>query len=269
MSFIINRVFPRYRERVYNENNIREFELQCANRCQILTTGDFKIWLESEVEIELLKIFAAQKCNYRTSRDLTVYEIDQCIDKITQYIYSKYRSSYFTAVENTRMRNVIDGSEASEEDQLFEAEMVHLLQSLRNDVTVNEAPTNEMMSAALQNDIRSAMLFYDAMVSINSRREIMVPRRKFNIDLEEDKQDDKQDDKQEEKIIECFVCLENISNITCVKQNCSHECCATCLINTINADKRPEPLCAMCRTPIENLIVKTIELKNELNKLYN
>jgi hypothetical protein len=160
------------------------------------------------------------------------------------------------------MSTVIDRSDDSdnEEDQSFEDEMVHLLQSMRNGVTIREAPTSEMMTAALENDMRSAMLFYDVMLSMNSMRETMVPKRKFDIELEEEK--------EEEKEIECFVCLENISNTICIKQNCSHECCATCLIKTINADKRPKPLCAMCRTPIENLIVKSTNLKNELCEIF-
>jgi len=124
------------------------------------------------------------------------------------------------------------------------------------------------MAATLENDMRSAMIFYDVMLSINSMRETtglmretMVHKRNFAIELEESK--------EEEKEIECFVCLESISNMTCIKQNCSHECCATCLIKTINVDKRPKTLCAMCRTPIEKLIVKTIDLKKQLNELYN
>jgi hypothetical protein len=270
MSFIINRVFPRYRERLYNDNELREFELQCANKCQNLTPREFKSWLEFEVDLELLKIFAARKCNYRTSRDLTIYEIDQCVYKIIEYIYRIYRSNYFTSLGNTNMTSIDGSSDGghNEEEQGFESEMVHLLQSLRNSVTPNEAPTNEMMTAALDNDMRSAMLFYDMMASINSRREttgLMREttglKRKFVIELEEEK--------EEEKEIECFVCFESISTIKCIKQNCSHECCAKCLIKTINVDKRPEALCAICRTPIENLIVKSIDLKNELNKLYN
>ena len=257
MSFIINRVFPRYRERETIENRIRNFETQCAHKCQSLTIREFKNWLEAEVDIELLKLFAARKCHYRTSINITLYEIDECIYKITEYTYRVYRSNYFTAAENTN----------NEEDQSFENEMVQILQSMNNDHT-HEAPTSEMMAAALENDMRSALLFYDVMVSMNSSRETMglmremiVPKRKFDIALEEEKEDEKE--------IECYVCLENISNTICIKQNCSHECCATCLIKTINTDKRPEPLCAMCRTPIENLIVKTIDLKIQLNELYN
>jgi len=259
MSFIINRVFPRYRETVSIEQKLREFELQCANKCQNVTPREFKRWLEFEVDLELLKLFSARKCHYRTTTDLTIHEITQCAIKITEYIFRVYRSNYFTALENTNMTSIIDDSDV-EEDQGFEDEMVQLLQSMRNGITIREAPTSEMMTAALENDIRSAMLFYDVMVSMNSRRETIVPRRKFDIELEEEK--------EEEKEIECFVCLENISNTRCIKQNCSHECCATCLIKTINADKRPEPLCAMCRTPIENLIVKTTNLKNELCEVF-
>jgi hypothetical protein len=270
MSFIINRVFPRYRVSLSIENKIREFEIQCAEKCQNLTPREFKRWLEFEVDLELLKSFSARKCNYRTTSDLTIHEINQCAIKITEYIYRRYRSNYFTSSETTHIRSVIDGSDDSdhEEDQSFEDEMVHLLQSMRNGVTIREAPTSEMMVATLENDMRSAMIFYDVMLSINSRRETMGlmgetmgPRRKFDIELEESK--------EEEKEIECFVCLESISNVTCIKQNCSHECCATCLIKTINVDKRPQSLCAMCRTPIEKLIVKTIDLKNQLNELYN
>jgi hypothetical protein len=253
MSFIINSVFPRYRETETIETKLREFEVYCASKCQNLVPIEFKRWLDNDIDRDVLKTFAARKCDYRTSPYLDIDELYECIDKITEYIYRIYRSNYFTPIETI---SSIDVSE----DQSFADEMVHLLQSMRNRLTIHEVPTSEMMTAALENDIRSAMLFYDVMVSMNSRRETMVPKRKFDIELEEEK--------EEEKLIECFVCFENISNIKCIKQNCLHECCSTCLIKTINTDKRPEPLCAMCRTPIEKLMVKTIELKNELGEIY-
>jgi len=251
-------VFPRYRETDTIETKLREFEVQCADKCQNLIPIDFKTWLDHEIDRDVLKSFAARKCNYRTSPYLDIDELYETIDKITEYIYRTYRSSYFTPVETNTSIDV--------DEYEFQDDMVNVLQSIRNMDTAVEDSTSVMMISALENDVHSAMLFYEMMTTINSARELaqmgeqIGPNRKFIIELEEEK--------EEEKEIDCYVCLEEISNTNCIKQNCSHECCSTCLIKTINADKRPEPLCAMCRTPIEKLIVKTTDLKNELDKIF-
>ena len=253
MQTIINRVATVFRERISTEFMLREFEVQCANKCQNLSRQEFKHWLGVEVERDLIKKFVMRKLHYSIlSDELTIYEVYDCIDQITEYIYRIYRPSYFMPVETTQENSMMD---------TFEDEMVNVLQSMRNTDATVEDPTSVMMTAALENDMASALLFYEMMSTINLRRETIVPKRKFIIELEEEK--------EEEKEIDCYVCFERFSNTNCIKQNCSHECCSTCLIKTINADKRPEPLCAMCRTPIEKLIVKTTDLKNELNKLYN
>lgn len=265
MSFISNRVSLRLAERMSIENKIRDFETQCASKCQSLTQHEFKRWLDNEVERNLLQIFAVQKLHYtRISRDLTIDELYDCIEKITEYIYTTYRSNYFTTHETTHISSTtsISNDSVDEENQIFADEIINILRSFRNmDATV-EDPTSVMMSAALENDINSALLFYDVMLSIHSNRETIASTGNFDIELEEEKEEN-----GEEKM-DCYVCFENFSKIECIKQNCLHECCATCLIKTINADKRPQPLCAMCRTPIEKLIVKTKDLKNELCKIF-
>lgn len=261
MQTIINRVATVFRERISTEFMLREFEVQCANKCQNLSKQEFKNWLDVEVERDLIKKFVMRKLNYSIiSHELTIYEVYDCIDQITEYIYRIYRPSYFTPVETIQENSMMDISE-DEEEQTFENEMVNVLQSMRNTDTTVEDPTSVMMTAALENDMASALLFYEMMSTINLRRETIVPKRKINVELEEEK------DAEEE--IDCYICFERFSNTNCIKQNCLHECCSTCLIRTINADKRPEPLCAMCRTPIQKLIVKTTDLKNELNEIYN
>jgi hypothetical protein len=260
MQTIINRVATVFRERISTEFMLREFEVQCANKCQNLSRQEFKHWLGVEVERDLIKKFVMRKLHYSIlSDELTIYEVYDCIDQITEYIYRIYRPSYFMPVETRQENSMMDISE-DEEEQTFEDEMVNVLQSMRNTDATVEDPTSVMMTAALENDMASALLFYEMMSTINLRRETIVPNRKFIIELEEEK--------EEEKEIDCYVCLEKFSNTNCIKQNCSHECCSTCLIKTINADKRPEALCAMCRTPIEKLIVKTTDLKNELDKIF-
>ena len=261
MQTIINRVATVFRERISNEFMLREFEVQCANKCQNLSKQEFKHWLGVEVERDLIKKFVMRKLHYSIlSHELTIYEVYDCIDQITEYIYRIYRPSYFMPVETIQENSMMDISE-DEEEQTFEDEMANVLQSMRNTDATVEDPTSVMMTAALENDMDSALLFYEMMMNINSRRETIVPKRKINIELEEEK--------NAEEEIDCYICFERFSNTNCIKQNCSHECCSTCLIRTINADKRPEPLCAMCRTPIQKLIVKTTDLKNELNEIYN
>ena len=123
MSFIINRVFPRYREIDTIETKLREFELQCADKCQNLIPIEFKTWLDHEIDRDVLKSFAARKCNYRTSPYLDIDELYESIDKITEYIYTTYRYNYSYERENILIANEIDSSyeNGNEEESLSDS----------------------------------------------------------------------------------------------------------------------------------------------------
>ena len=120
MNSIINRVSTIFREGKSTEIIVREFETQCADKCQNLSKQEFKHWLSVEVERSLIRKFVIRKLHITIiSNELTIYEVYDCIDKITEYIYRTYKSSYFTPVETI---STIHASE-HEEEEIYENEM--------------------------------------------------------------------------------------------------------------------------------------------------
>ena len=65
-------------------------------------------------------------------------------------------------------------------------------------------------------------------------------------------------DAHEEK--ECEICYDSKAKKRFVKLNCNHECCATCIIQTMNnTNQYREPCCAFCRTTMTNFTVSSEE----------
>ena len=65
-------------------------------------------------------------------------------------------------------------------------------------------------------------------------------------------------DAHEEK--ECEICYDSKAKNRFVKLNCNHECCASCIIQTMNnTNQYREPCCAFCRTTMTNFTVGSEE----------
>ena len=75
--------------------------------------------------------------------------------------------------------------------------------------------------------------------------------------------------KPEESEVEedCNICYEKTKNCNMVTLNCQHNFCGNCVSQTLKkCNKIKFPNCAMCRTKIENVIVKDEEVLNILKE---
>ena len=79
--------------------------------------------------------------------------------------------------------------------------------------------------------------------------------RKFNINAQLIVSED-----LEEAEEECQICYDSKAKTRFVKLNCNHECCASCIIQTMNnTSQYREPCCAFCRTTITEFTVSSEE----------
>jgi len=240
------------------EDRFRDFEIQCANKCQSLSIEQFKKWLDVEINRDLLQRYAYIKLHYvANSSYLTIYELHDIIDNITDYIYTRYKFEYVNPLSHEHLVNTDVNDDETREpseyvDDEFENDMINVLGSLHTN-NEDETSMEEMYLASLVNDIESALLFQDMMNQISEnantsqRKELHLEIEKENCECEY----------SEEK--ECVICYETICLEKFSKLNCGHECCNICLSKTIKSDKRVEPLCAYCREPIQTIYVKKEE----------
>jgi hypothetical protein len=64
----------------------------------------------------------------------------------------------------------------------------------------------------------------------------------------------------EEAEEECQICYDLKAKNRFVKLNCNHECCASCIIQTMNnTSQYREPCCAFCRTTMTDFTVGSEE----------
>lgn len=235
-----------------NNNRIRDFEIECANKCQSLEIEQFKSWLDVEINRDLLQSYAHIKLNYVSNYTaLDIYELHDIIEQISNYIYTRYKYNFVNTSQSEDTISIVDPDELVEldEDDEFENDMINILSGLHT--SESEEPTEEMLLASLRNDMDSAYLFQEMMNRI-SESFILLERKKFVLEKDKEKFDP-----MEEK--ECSICYENIQVEHISKLNCGHEFCNTCLVNTIKSDKRKEAHCAYCRTPIKKIYVKNEE----------
>ena len=84
--------------------------------------------------------------------------------------------------------------------------------------------------------------------------------RKFNINAQLIVSED-----LEEAEEECQICYDSKAKTRFVKLNCNHECCASCIIQTMNnTSQYKQPCCAFCRETMTNFVVRNEEDFNSL-----
>jgi hypothetical protein len=230
----------------------RQFELECSIKCQTYELREFCNWLRNtySTQHEFLINYAIRKIQF----DSTNGDINLAMIEITNYIYHKYKYNYQSGIQT-------DNSEVDDLPELDEIDNRDDLQLLR-DMEIEEAiyTPEEIMTAALINDIRSGLLFYDIMNRIRSEVNI---NRKFNIESIVEGENEK--NMEEEK--ECNICFDIYKKDEFVTFNCKHEFCKTCVKKTIQSDKRPHPCCGYCRGKICKLTSRKIEVQTELSEL--
>jgi len=229
------------------ENKIEIFEINCQTICRRTEVREFKEYLQmqiftGQIEKDFLRTYAERKCDFIILHPiLSEYDLYDIIDRIANYNYSLY----------------------SYEDRNIESDMVRILENFRNPEERAE-PSTQNMAASLENDLASAVLFYDMMMMLNSQQEETHLLRENTIEiisLEEVKIKILKKQQKQEK--ECDICYENHKQVNFVKiVDCKHEFCKNCVkqIIAINKDKC---CCPLCRGKIKKIETQTNGIKGE------
>ena len=238
--------------------SFRQFELECSIKCQDISIEDFCVWMSDiPYSHEFLTSYALRKCNFVSVNN----ELNELINEISIYIYRTYKYNYLTTLPESI--DIDTDSELDDLPDLIDTEdnivddLTLMLTNLRNS-TIEEVVTDEMLTAALINDYRSAILFQEMFTRIREER---LLQKKFKIESVVEEGDTNCEDR------ECCICYNNCKSEDFVSLNCKHEFCKTCIKNSIKSDKRPEPCCAYCRGKISKMTSRTIEVQSELSEL--
>ena len=226
------RVNSRVNRRITNDL-IREFEFECARRVQY---GELDAFLENEIDTEpnLIRSFAIKKCgaNNMTTRLDIIRLVNNYINRI--YVYGA--------------RNIYDafiGHTAFEEEEVEEV----------TDVAIRA------MEFALRRDM---VMFMAAQVLTNFIQEgIEEENRKFKI-ISTVNNNENEDIN---KLCECNICYEEKEVKNFVKLNCNHEFCKDCVIGTMKSNRTNNLCCALCRTEVKSIELRTNVVRDELSEL--
>jgi len=226
--------------------------MDCYALCSRVEPHEFKNYLNikilyNEIDRGLLREYAERKCNFVVvSNRLTQQDINDIVDRITDYTYGLYRQV-----------NIIEEQEYSEHS--IEEDMVRILETFRNPQEREPIdPAN--MSASLEADLSSAVLFYDMMMEINSRNQLEQQNQSHNIEVVSIEIEEKV---RKIELQECTICYETDSKINFVKLNCQHEICKNCIKSWISKNKN-KSCCPFCREKIIKINTKTQQVRNEI-----
>jgi hypothetical protein len=233
------------------ENKVEVFEMNMQTLCLRSQEHEFKNYLEiqlfsGELDIGFLREYAERKCDFIIlSSIITEGNLYDIIDIITNYIYYIYKYQY---------------EELSEEN--IGEEIVTLLTNFREPVYRERRileSEGQNMAAALENDLSSAILFYDMMMAMNTENISVIEEEKVNhnIDIVLLQETDSN------QIKECDICYETYSKNEFIKINCRHELCKNCIKRLIIKNKNKSS-CPFCREKICKITVKTQEIRIEL-----
>jgi hypothetical protein len=243
-----------HNSRTCDVERMREYELEFATATQnIEVVADFETWLSNTYDYHVLKAFAITKCGVINS----VATLTTCIHAIGTYIYNKYRFQY-----------VSESNESIESEFINDmAQIIAFTPHQRIAPPSEEAPSEEDLTAALNNDISSSIYFetlfrylslqnYGRMLQSTFQESSLI--RRYNIEnvLEEAELD-------EEKVIECCICYDEYKRQDCVTFGCNHEFCKDCTKKALRAKQ----CCAYCRAPVAKLITRIQEVHDEIGEL--
>ena len=251
---------------------LRDFEIDCASKCQTIEPNNFKIWLINTYEdnIILLKAFTS-KLRGITSVHNTITSYS---DIITTYIYETYKYEYVSSIPdntdpfvgngtyssniNDSMTSVIDdvsnpNLDYDDYNSSFEYNMISFFNDFTS-VPIRENRTYENLSDnSISNEYNNAELLY--IESIQNAHSLI---RLFNIENIVEKLQENM-----KKPNECCVCMNSHNKSDFITFGCNHEFCKECTKNTL----RVNPICPLCRANITKVVSRTDEVHYELDKL--
>jgi hypothetical protein len=215
-----------------NDGRLYEFERLCIiNYRETPRDNAFKNWL-LQYSIEnpnIVKTYAVRFCRCAIRNNIC-----QCVESIL-----------------IRIINIIADVVEQETPQFQQDRILYslLISSVENSGNIDLNPPDIMMQ----------IMFMDM---INQNHEEYIENRKFNIqrilNLECSPTDN----------CDCDICFESNEKCNFVKLNCGHEFCKECIKQTLKFVRTiDEPLCALCRTKIQNFEFSSQLICDEFNDL--
>ncbi len=236
-----------------NSDRLLEFEIMCATEVRSFESQyDFKIWLNQNYINNkiILKAFAIRKMNVNSKTS-----IDDCINKISDYIFKTYKN--FT---NIQQEDTIDFEEDIND---LQDDLIRFLDEIRNR-RQREMPQefyenpNFEQSALREYNIALSLqdIFFQVRESHNDNKNInIITKLLIN------------EDEEINEICKCNICWDEKEIKNFVKLGCNHEFCKDCVINTLKIDQMNNPCCALCRKEITSINSRIEIIHNEISEL--
>jgi len=256
-----------------NSEQLQDFESICAETARNINVPDeFKKWLRDNYmnNQRLLKTFIIKKLGY-TIRS----RIPNGIDLITDYIYRTYRPEMFTYTRRSNINlnnneeentNMNDTENTNRDENDFENELINFLLQLRNNRNIYREQFTQEQQLQNMRDMERTFVqeaFISFLYNFNNGRSVGVSNngpRKFNINSVIDISDDV----IENETTRCNICWDEKENAHFVKFGCNHEFCKDCVITSLRGEQREVPCCALCRSHVQIMTCKNVEIHTEL-----
>ena len=236
-----------------NSDRLLEFEVICADVVRNFhNTDDFKNWISQNYANEplLLKAFAIKK--YRM---VIRFTSEEYIHYITEYIFRKYKN--IPQLENQESENnAPELINLDTIDNLYD-EYRNLLITLRNRNDVRE---QILEHRELEINLVRQYISYLAELGMSLvRREEVLPQT-VNILT----QTESNEEENLSEICQCSICWDDKELKNFVKLNCNHEFCKDCISQTLRTETRTNFTCALCRSEITSIRLRTQEVQDEI-----
>ena len=238
-----------------NSIRLQEFEDRCVETVRYTNDkDDFKIWLRDYYisDKPLVQTFVIVKMGYTYRRVRTA----NCIGLITEYMFEKYGPALNPTPNPPTVESAPPAPEPSVEAQDLYREIVTFV-NLRNrtNMSVNLPP--DILS--IERTLLRQLFTTAHSLNIISRMRQQLASRKFNIQsiIEITAEDNTHS-------TECSICWNDKANSTFVKFGCNHEFCKDCVVETLRREEKPLPCCALCRSDVQSITSKTVEIHTEL-----
>lgn len=208
-----------------NNQRLLDFEIICSTKCHTLEEHEFRDWLYETYNdnIDLLKTFVYKRMsiNRNDVNDILFY-----INKITHYIYERYKNYYLseTDSDNESLPELISVDNEYNDVQLIT--LVHREYATFSNLNLYLATIEELLKIKLN----------QKKIAIETLVESLVN------DTEQ---------------IECIICFETYNKSEFIKLGCQHEFCNDCIKKIIHCDNRSIPCCAYCRKEVTKMICRS------------
>jgi hypothetical protein len=259
-----------------NSDRLLEFEVICADAVRNFeNTDDFKNWLMHNYINDqlLLKAFVIRK--YRIS---TRCNLDQYIHFITEYIFRAYKNTpqqqtrplqtTATLQQTAPLQTTAPLQQTAPLQPLtydqnmdllnhYETEFSNYLTAIRSRNTVREQMLEQQIAEI--DIIRSYIAYLAYLNALILREEIQQPTLTLMVETNEEENLDEN--------CQCSICWDNKEKRQFVKLECNHEFCKDCMKRTIETrtiETRTNLCCALCRSEVMTIRLRTQEVHDEI-----